>query len=150
MKAALPFALVATVALASGSVALSSAPRRGAAASETAIVAQGRDAFERICAPCHGKGPSEGRVPLLPGTYALSLKYRNGELPAALEDRKDLTPELIESVVRYGIFSMPPLRKTEVSDQELRAIAAYFKVSSKKPGGPITTGPNKMLGRKTN
>lgn len=148
MKAALPFALVSTVALASGSVALSSAPRRSASESDRAIVTQGREAFERICAPCHGKGPSEGRVPLLPGTYALSLKYRNGELPAALEDRTDLTPELIKSVVRYGIFSMPPLRKTEVSDQELRAIAAYFKVSSKKPDGPITTGPNKVVGRK--
>lgn len=150
MKGALYFGLVAAGALASGSVAISSPPRRGVSAGEPAIVVQGRDAFERICAPCHGKGPSEGRVPLLTGTYALSLKYRNGELPAALEDRTDLTPELIESVVRYGIFSMPPLRKTEVSDQELRAIAAYFKVSSKNPGGPIMTGPNKVLGRKAN
>jgi len=139
---------VATVALASGSFALSSAPRRGALTSVSAIAAQGRDAFERSCAQCHGKGPSEGRVPLLAGTYALSLKYRNGELPAALEDRKDLTPELLESVVRYGIYSMPPLRKTEVSDQELKAIAAYLKVSSRSPGGPIATGPNQVRGNK--
>lgn len=89
-------------------------------------------------------------MPLLPGTFALSLKYRGGELPAALEDRTDLSPELIESVVRYGIFSMPPLRKTEVSDQELKAIAAYLDFSSKNPGGPITTGPNKVKINKTN
>lgn len=88
-------------------------------------------------------------MPLLPGTFALSLKYK-GQLPAALEDRRDLTPEFIEAVVRNGMFSMPPLRKTEVSDQELRAIAAYFRESSKRPRSPITTGPNKVAGLKAN
>lgn len=143
MKVPRAFALFAATLLGSGNDARSSAPRRTASAENTALVAQGRAAFEMHCASCHGKGPSEGRVPLLPGTYALSLKYK-GELPAALEDRTDLTPELIETVVRYGIYSMPPLGKTDVSDQQLRAIAAYISVSSKRPGGPIMTGPNKV------
>ena len=114
-----------------------------AASSEDSVVGLGRAAFERNCAACHGKGPSEGRVPLLPGTFALSLKYQ-GLVPAALEDRSDLTPEVIVTIVRNGIFSMPPLRKTEVSDEELRAIAAYFRVSSRHPDSPITTGPNNV------
>jgi len=150
VKAATPLALLAVIALASGSASLSSAPRRASSAKNTSLVVEGRAAFERNCAACHGKGPSEGRVPLLPGTFALSLKYRGGELPAALEDRTDLSPELIELVVRNGIFSMPPLRKTEVSDQELKAIAAYFTISSKTPNGPIMTGPNKAMTGKVN
>lgn len=150
MKVALVFAMFAAAGLVSASEARSPKPQRASPVQDMALVAQGRSAFERNCAACHGKGPSEGRVPLLPGTFALSLKYREGELPAALEDRTDLSPELIASVVRYGIFSMPPLRKTEVSDQELKAIAAYFKFSSKNPRGPITTGPNKVSGGKAN
>lgn len=146
MTGRLPFALLAAMALTSGSHALSSPSRRTSSATNAALFAQGRTAFEMNCAACHGKGPSEGRVPLLPGTYALSLKY-NGALPAALEDRGDLTPEFIEAIVRNGIFSMPPLRKTEVSDEELRAIAAYLRDSAKHPGGPILTGPNKIMDR---
>jgi mono/diheme cytochrome c family protein len=114
---------------------------------ETKLVTQGRLAFERSCAACHAKGPSEGRVPFLPGTFALSLKYRNDKIPPALEDRTDLTPEYIETVVRYGIFSMPPLGKTDVSDDELKAIGTYFRESSKNPNGPIRTGPNKVIDR---
>jgi mono/diheme cytochrome c family protein len=150
MKGRLAVAALAMMLLAVGSTVHSTAPRRSASTSKAALVAQGLAAFEQHCAACHGKGPSEGRVPLLPGTFALSLKYRNGELPAALEERSDLTPEFIVAIVRNGIFSMPPLRKTEVSDQELRAIAAYLREASKRPGGPIRTGPNKVLSRTAN
>lgn len=145
---ALASVLFAVAGPAMYSDARSPASRR-AVPQDPAPVVQGREAFERNCAACHGKGPSEGRVPLLPGTFALSLKYK-GELPAALEDRTDLTPELIETVVRYGIFSMPPLRKTEVSDQELNAIAAYLQYSAKHTGSPISTGPNKVSGGRAN
>ena len=43
-----------------------------------------------------------------------------------LEDRKDLTPELVSTFVREGILSMAPFRKTEVTDAELAALAAYL------------------------
>lgn len=145
---ALASALLAVVVPTMHSDAQSPAsPRAGPP--EPTPVTQGREVFERNCAACHGKGPSEGRVPLLPGTFALSLKYK-GELPAALEDRTDLTPELIETVVRNGIFSMPPLRKTEVSDKELKLVATYLQFSSKHPGAPISTGPNKVNRGKAN
>lgn len=140
MKGAISAVPLVAMALLYATDAFSSTPGQAPSADD-AQVALGRAAFEGHCAACHGKGPSEGRVPLLPGTFALSLKYR-GQLPAALEDRSDLSPEYIEAIVRNGIFSMPPLRKTEIGDDELRAIAAYLQVSSQHPDGPIATGPN--------
>jgi mono/diheme cytochrome c family protein len=64
-------------------------------------------------------------MPERPGTRALAAKYQ-GSLPAMLEDRTDLQPELIRTVVRNGITVMPYFRKTEVTDAELDAIVAYL------------------------
>lgn len=83
--------------------------------------ANGKVVYDKWCIHCHGqleRGP-------LPGTNALALKYR-GELPAILEDRTDLAPEFIRTVVRGGLFGMPITRKTEVSDAELGDIVAYL------------------------
>ena len=62
---------------------------------------------------------------MLPGTDALRIKYQ-GKQPALLEQRKDLTPELIRTYVRKGTFSMPPFRKTEISDAQIDEISAYI------------------------
>jgi hypothetical protein len=43
-----------------------------------------------------------------------------------IEDRTDLTPELVKVFVRQGILSMAPFRKTEITDAELDALAAYL------------------------
>jgi (+)-pinoresinol hydroxylase len=59
------------------------------------------------------------------GTEALEAKYR-GQKPAVLQDRVDLTPEVVKYFVRHGSGIMPFFRKTEVSDADLRAIAAYL------------------------
>ncbi|MGB6450427.1 MAG: cytochrome c [Steroidobacteraceae bacterium] len=75
--------------------------------------------FERDCSVCHGSGPAK------PGTRALRTKYQ-GKLPALLEQRTDLTQVYIKYIVRHGVTVMPPFRKTEVSDQDLDAIAAYL------------------------
>lgn len=79
----------------------------------------GRQVYERWCTPCHG------RQDFLPGTSALAVKYK-GKIPAALEDRKDLTAAVVKAVVRQGAFSMAPFRKTEISDADLDALAAYL------------------------
>lgn len=99
--------------------------------------AQGRDAvrrgeakFEYMCAPCHGPGIGDDGRAMLPGTDALRLKYR-GALPALLTERSDLTYESIRTFVRRGVFSMPPFRPTEITDDEIRDIAAYIADSSK-------------------
>ena len=78
--------------------------------------------FQNRCAICHGHGPAH------PGTRALAAKYK-GALPAALEDRKDLTADLITYTVRHGVTVMPPVRKTELSDSDLQAIVGYLMKS---------------------
>jgi (+)-pinoresinol hydroxylase len=75
--------------------------------------------FQNSCAVCHGAGPEK------PGTRSLAAKYK-GKLPAQLEQRTDLTPEFIKYTVRHGVTVMPPFRKTELSDADLDAIAAYL------------------------
>jgi mono/diheme cytochrome c family protein len=47
-------------------------------------------------------------------------------MPAALEDRTNLPPQVTTYFVRNGVALMPPFRKTEVSDADLRDIAAYL------------------------
>ena len=49
-----------------------------------------------------------------------------GEKPALLEERTDLTPEIVKYMVRNGVYTMPPARKTEISDDDLDALAAYL------------------------
>jgi mono/diheme cytochrome c family protein len=80
---------------------------------------RGQQVFEHWCAPCHAPGPRH------PGTQALEVLYK-GAKPAALEQRTDLVPELTRSFVRTGVSVMPPFRKTEISDADLAALAAYL------------------------
>ena len=81
--------------------------------------ARGNDVFQNWCAPCHAPGPRH------PGTQALEALYK-GAKPAPLEQRTDLVPELTRSFVRTGVSVMPPFRKTEISDADLEALAAYL------------------------
>ena len=99
-------------------------------AEDTSAVQRGNLKFQRTCAPCHGAGPgSDGRA-ALPGTVALQLKYQ-GSLPALLEARTDLTADILKTYVRRGSWSMPPFRKTELTDGEIRDIAAYLATAPK-------------------
>ena len=95
---------------------------RTTAAVETAgsPVERGAAVFNNWCSACHSRGPQNA-----PGTTSLQAKYQ-GSVPAALEDRRDLTPELVKLFVRNGVAMMAPLRKTEVSDADLEALAAYL------------------------
>ena len=67
---------------------------------------------------------------MLPGTHALYLKYK-GQKPELLEQRIDLPAEFIKAIVRNGVASMPPFRKTEVTDEDIAALAAYLAASSR-------------------
>lgn len=91
----------------------------GMARAQTAAEQRGQVVYTKWCAPCHASGPGH------PGTQSLEIKYR-GELPAVLEDRDDLTPDFVRTLVREGILMMAPFRKTEVTDAELDDIAAYL------------------------
>jgi (+)-pinoresinol hydroxylase len=78
----------------------------------------GKAVYEHWCAPCHAPGPGH------PGTQSLQLKYQ-GKLPPVLLERTDLTPQVVSVFVRQGVLLMAPFRKTEITDAELAALAAY-------------------------
>jgi mono/diheme cytochrome c family protein len=112
-----------------------SAPKAKTAAAQTAasaLIARGHLVFARNCASCHGQGPGDDGSPSLPGTSRLEARYK-GSLPGALEKRTDLTAETLRYFVRHGSGPMPMFRKTEVSDADIDAIAAFLK-----SGGKIT------------
>lgn len=79
----------------------------------------GREVYEYWCEPCHGAGPGH------PGTQALEALY-DGAKPALLTERTDLVPALTRSFVRNGVSIMPFFRKTEITDDELDALAEYL------------------------
>jgi (+)-pinoresinol hydroxylase len=82
-------------------------------------IERGGALFQSACAICHGVGIDR------PGTSSLEIKYR-GRLPALLEKRTDLTSERVIYYIRHGVAMMPQFRKTELSDTEAAAIAAYL------------------------
>jgi mono/diheme cytochrome c family protein len=89
------------------------------------IAERGRAVYEEACAPCHARGPGSDGAAMLPGPAALMIKYR-GSLSPYLEERDDLNAEVLKLFVRNGTGSMPRFRKTEVSDADVEAIAAYI------------------------
>ena len=114
MKMPLPAPIIAALALA---LTLVAAEHPAQAADPGA--AQGHAVFQKWCAPCHGAGADK------PGTTALAALYK-GSRPAMLEERTDLTPAIVAQFVRHGVSVMPFFRKTEVSDADLNALAAYL------------------------
>lgn len=96
------------------------------------LVRRGKMVFDARCRACHGayeKKPSQSTsiyaLPPMSGTVALEIKYK-GEKPALLEERTDLTPDVVAFFVRNGSGVMPPFRPTEVSDDDLEALGAYL------------------------
>jgi len=82
-------------------------------------VERGEEVFDTWCAACHDDTRRTA------GTIALAAKYQ-GVLPALLEERTDLTPEIVALWVRNGISIMPFFRKTEISDAQLADLGAYL------------------------
>lgn len=89
---------------------------------DDATLQKGEKVFDYWCATCHGPG--------LPGTVALQTKYK-GAKPALLSERTDLIPPVTKTFVRHGVSIMPFFRKTEISDGDLDALAAYLARNSK-------------------
>jgi (+)-pinoresinol hydroxylase len=92
------------------------------AAPDAAQIERGHKVYDKWCFPCHGTGPGK------PGTDSLRQRGQN---PAVLEERTDLTAPVIKTFVRHGVLFMPTFRKTEISDAELDAIAAYLTRNNK-------------------
>jgi mono/diheme cytochrome c family protein len=106
-------------------LALALAASLGAPAANAQDARNGEAVFQLMCAPCHAAGAGDDGRTMLPGTAALQIKYQ-GSMPAVLEQRSDLTPEVLAVFLRRGSMSMPPFRKTELSDFEIADIAAYI------------------------
>lgn len=113
----------ALLALAFGATLALAKPRPAAVPAGPAAPS-GKQVYDRWCAACHAPGRR------IPGTAALAAKY-GADVPAALEQRKDLDPAVIKYFVRQGVSIMPSFRKTEITDRELDALAGYL---GHKPG----------------
>lgn len=107
----------AVLALGVGVATAQQQVRTGPAAPE---LAHGQAVYAHWCAPCHADNMG------LAGTSSLATKYEGTDIPAALEDRTDLSAPLIQYFVRNGVAWMPPFRPTEVSDADLAALSAYL------------------------
>lgn len=59
-----------------------------------------------------------------PGTVRLTALRGTGA--RLRERRRDLSSAYIRAVVRNGLFEMPPMRPTEVSDAELDALIHFL------------------------
>ncbi|AYF00192.1 hypothetical protein PY32053_00513 [Paracoccus yeei] len=110
-------ALTLTAALAAGPAA--------ADATRDAQIARGEAVFDHNCASCHGPGIGNPGNAFKPGTDALRVKYE-GDPPALLTERTDLTPDTVAFFVRNGVSIMPFFRKTEIGDDDLAALGAYL------------------------
>ncbi len=99
------------------------------AADNAQQVNQGHEVFKTWCQACHA--PASPASPRLAGTMVLEQKYK-GTKPAALEERTDLTPAIVTTMVRNGVGPMPFFRKTEVSDADLKALGAYLSRKSRR------------------
>jgi mono/diheme cytochrome c family protein len=127
--AALPVVAVLADPAATAETAWSALPAVGTSTLRNPLERRGQEVFGQRCAACHGPIPAPvfgpTFLPPMPGTQALAARYR-GELPAELEERTDLAPVYIRTVVRSGYVSMPFFRPTELSEEDLDALVAYL------------------------
>ncbi len=101
-------------------------------AQDRAPADRGQALYQYWCVNCHGRGAGN------PGTTALQAKY-SGKSPALLEERTDLTAASVRFFVRRGVSIMPFFRKTEVSDADLDALAAYLtRPRAASPSAPAS------------
>lgn len=101
-----------------------------APSARSAQIEQGKQVYDYWCAPCHGAGLGlpgfGGGFNALPGTQQLQIKYRGTNVSPLLEERTDLVPDFVKVIVRQGVSFMPQFRKTEISDADLAALAAFL------------------------
>jgi mono/diheme cytochrome c family protein len=97
-----------------------------APAARAARIQHGKQVYDYWCATCHGAGLGLPGFDGLPGTQQLRIKYRGTDISPLLEERTDLVPELVKVIVRQGVSFMPHFRKTEISDADLEALAAFL------------------------
>jgi len=68
------------------------------------------------------------------GTYARTCGYCHGANVGPVILGRNLPPEAIEAVVRSGRGAMPAFRPTEISEEELTALADWVSKSPPRAG----------------
>jgi mono/diheme cytochrome c family protein len=131
MNKAIAFAASTALALYSGSASSQQPPLGNGAPG------QGKQVYDYWCLPCHGPGLGLPGFNELPGTQQLRIKYRDSQISPLLEDRTDLVPVFVKTIVRQGVSFMPQFRKTEISDADLDALAAYLARNNPASASPI-------------
>jgi mono/diheme cytochrome c family protein len=86
-------------------------------AAEASPDTSGKDGFAARCSACHSENGWATRV----------LARRWPANQAALASRRSLTAAFVKSVVRHGTGSMPQIRRAELDDATLDAIAKYLE-----------------------
>lgn len=96
---------------------------RGAAPAgdRLALGRDGKQLFRHNCGYCHLEG-GMGTIILTPQRTGMGEPPQN----ALIENRSDLTSDYVETVVRQGKGAMPRISRAEVTDPELKSIAAYL------------------------
>jgi cytochrome c553 len=87
-----------------------------------AATGDGEAIFSNRCGSCHLAG-GMGTNLLTKQRMALGEPPENG----LLANRKDLTADYVTQVVRHGKMAMPRISRVEVTDSELKAIAAFLE-----------------------
>ncbi|RYG78125.1 cytochrome c, partial [bacterium] len=65
------------------------------------------------------------------GTGTNLIARRLGKAQALLEQRKDLQPEYVRHVVRWGYLNMPRISRVELPDGDLEALIAYLATGTR-------------------
>jgi mono/diheme cytochrome c family protein len=104
-----------------GLLVISAAARAASPDAVAPRYAHGRAVYEKWCAACHDPGI------IYPGTHALMTKYpRGSRASGSITAWTDLPATYVTFMARHGMSVMPQFRKTEISDGELAALAAYL------------------------
>jgi mono/diheme cytochrome c family protein len=93
----------------------------GGAAHAQPPAANGGKLFTERCGSCH----------MDRGWGTRNLSRRTGG-DGLLANRTDLTPSVVEYVVRNGLGSMPHFRQSELPDPLLKEIAAFLSKGNKE------------------
>lgn len=96
-----------------------------AAAPDAATLARGKAAFTHRCSMCHREG----------GTGTFILARRLGASKSLLEQRTDLDPTYVKTVVRWGLVNMPRISRVELPEPDMDALVAYL-TAPKAPATP--------------
>jgi (+)-pinoresinol hydroxylase len=103
------------------------------AQSDAVSAERGAVVYEAWCVACHAPVPEGTALAPRAGVQQLQLKY-DGTLSPYITQRPDLAnADVLRAFLRNGVGSMPPFRRTEISDDDIAALAAYFRLTSAEP-----------------